>query len=430
MKKFTTLIISMLLLAVVSEAQWSFSGNNIYNTNSGNVGIGNSIPGSLLTVGKTTTEPTISVRNFGGAGGASYSMIDDISGANWKFKATNTGGFKIRDHAYGLDVFTIEANSSANALYINSAGNIGMGTSIPAARLDIIGGNNWDLVNGEGDLRLGNSLYRIKMGIALAGGGAGAAGIMQYGQPGGYNVLKLGAQGNYLLFINGESQKVGIGTDNPQAALDVSSTTQGFLPPRLTQVQIEALTPVAGLLVFNTTTLKPNYYDGSQWRNFDGSFAIKIGEGYHGGILAYILESGDPGYDPNVVHGLIASPSNLSADWGCNGTDIPGAGGTAIGTGNQNTIDIVAVCTTDGIAAKLCSDLTLNGYSDWYLPSLGELNMLYLNRTAIGGFFTSDYWSSSETNSTIALCKSFNSGGGVYNLEKYNTFYVRAIRAF
>jgi hypothetical protein len=137
MKKIILFSFSLLLMAGVSEAQWSFSGNNIYNTNSGNVGIGNIIPGTLLTVGKNMTEPTITVRNFGGTGGASYAMVDEASGANWKFKATNTGGFKIRDHANGLDVFTIEPNSSANVLYINSAGNVGVKTASPEATLSV-----------------------------------------------------------------------------------------------------------------------------------------------------------------------------------------------------------------------------------------------------------------------------------------------------
>jgi hypothetical protein len=131
MKKMFILLFSLLLLAGISQAQWNFSGSHIYNTNSGNVGIGNNIPGSLLYVGKNMTEPAITIRNFGGTGGATYSMIDEVSGANWKFKATNTGGFKIRDHAFGLDVFTIEPNSTANALYINDAGNVGIGTSTP-----------------------------------------------------------------------------------------------------------------------------------------------------------------------------------------------------------------------------------------------------------------------------------------------------------
>ena len=47
---------------------------------------------------------------------------------------------------------------------------------------------------------------------------------MQTGQPGGYNVLSLGAQGHNLLFINGSNQAVGIGTDNPAASLDIHGT--------------------------------------------------------------------------------------------------------------------------------------------------------------------------------------------------------------
>ena len=70
-------------------------------------------------------------------------MIDDASGANWKFKATLSGGFKIRDHANGLDVIVIEPNSSSNLLYIDSEGNIGIGTSSPdnSALLDLASSN-------------------------------------------------------------------------------------------------------------------------------------------------------------------------------------------------------------------------------------------------------------------------------------------------
>jgi hypothetical protein len=139
MKTFTITFIFLLMLAGVSEAQWSFNGTNIYNNNSGNVGIGNSTPATLMHVGKNTTEPTIRVQNFGGAGGATYEMVDNASGADWKFKATNTGGFKIRDHAHGLDAFIIEPNSGANSLYIATGGNVGLGTTTPLYDLDVRG---------------------------------------------------------------------------------------------------------------------------------------------------------------------------------------------------------------------------------------------------------------------------------------------------
>ncbi len=103
--------------------------------------------------------------------------------------------------------------------------NVGIGVTVPQARLDILSGNNWDLINGEGDLRLGSGNIRLKIGLATGGGGAGATGIMQYGAAGGYNVLSLGAQGSYLLQLNGNLGRVGIGTDNPTGKFEIFSTS-------------------------------------------------------------------------------------------------------------------------------------------------------------------------------------------------------------
>lgn len=94
MKKLTFFFVILAFFGLnEATAQWNVNGSNIYNTNSGNVGIGNNSPTTLLHVQKNMIEPMITVQNLGGTGGATYTMFDDASGANWKFKATLSGGF-------------------------------------------------------------------------------------------------------------------------------------------------------------------------------------------------------------------------------------------------------------------------------------------------------------------------------------------------
>lgn len=134
-----------------------------------------------------------------------------------------------------------------------------------------------------------------------------------------------------------------------------------------------------------------------------------IGDAYLGGKLAYILQVGDPGYNPSVLHGIIAATSdNVGLVWGCVGSAIAGANGTAIGTGLQNTNDIVNLCATTSSAAYYCKHLTINGYADWYLPSKDEMTLLYNARTQIGGFAANGwYLTSSQYSNNFAWILDF-----------------------
>ena len=127
----------------------------------------------------------------------------------------------------------------------------------------------------------------------------------------------------------------------------------------------------------------------------------------------------------NNCDGTTADPR---AEWGCYGTLITGLG-IAIGTGEQNTADILAKCLTVGIAADLADDYSHNTLDDWFLPSKYELNQMYIQRTAIGGFSTDAYRSSSELDDYNAWSRVF--ACNVQNLNcKYFTGYVRPVRAF
>lgn len=164
------------------------------------------------------------------------------------------------------------------------------------------------------------------------------------------------------------------------------------------------------------------------------SITASIGMSYQGGVVAYILQSTDAGYIAGQIHGLIAAPSDQGSGiaWGCTAQLITGADGIAIGTGKQNTLDIIAECPSIGIAARLCDELELGGYDDWYLPSHNELLILYVNRYVIGGFSSTsgvNYWSSRQYSNYIAWGRIF-SNGSQSSLNKGTASRVRAIRSF
>jgi hypothetical protein len=237
------------------------------------------------------------------------------------------------------------------------------------------------------------------------------------------------------------------------AVLEASSTTQGFLPPRMTYYQrTQIASPIAGLTIWCSNcgaSGEMQVFNGNSWTNMIGraaSIYLRVGDVYQGGKVAYILVNGDPGYDATTQHGLIAATSDqsrkitwdrLTGDfYSYQGTNR-GAIGTAIGTGFSNTSNIIASQgeTASSYAAGVARAYTGGGYTDWYLPSKEELNKLYLNRVAIGEFISNSYglyWSSSEIQSYpyhSAWLQDFSNGGPLSFFKDFDV-NIRAIRSF
>lgn len=160
--------------------------------------------------------------------------------------------------------------------------------------------------------------------------------------------------------------------------------------------------------------------------NSDNSLLSELyGKAYQGGLIFYLNTSDGTG--------MVAAPSDQSqsAVWWNGSYTTTGATGTAIGTGNANTNAIVASQGTGSYAAQLCADLVLGGFSDWHLPSKEELNVLYPQRYAVGGFSNGVYWSSTEAVGFSQFASYYSLGNGISNLhDKNDTFSVRAVRAF
>ena len=150
-----------------------------------------------------------------------------------------------------------------------------------------------------------------------------------------------------------------------------------------------------------------------------------------GGLIFY-----DKGIYSNGWRYLEAAPvftEWTGIQWGSYGTLIGGTE-TDIGAGQSNTTTIVTWLDNNsetGRASQLCNDLIVNGYSDWFLPSTGELNPMYTNLkvAGVGGFANDSYWSSSETSALTAWARDFDDGDQ-FNDGKYGTLQVRAVRAF
>ena len=166
-----------------------------------------------------------------------------------------------------------------------------------------------------------------------------------------------------------------------------------------------------------------------------------VGELYGGGVVFWVDQTGN--------HGLICSMIDLSTSQVWSNIDATEIGATAQSDwdGNSNSTAITGQAGHTSSAAKLCIDYTntdygTGTYSDWYLPSRGELNDLWNSIKAVQKALDSDgnpattaiiknyYWSSSEYNGYSAWLFSFGFGYADYATKDYAVVYVRAVRAF
>jgi len=207
---------------------------------------------------------------------------------------------------------------------------------------------------------------------------------------------------------------------------------------------IALLLALAPLSISTANGLSDNHHHPSPPPPLEGvnKYEYKVGDRGPGGGFIFFVDHYDQ-YRGFTY--LEAAPTDIAPVVWCDKTttSIPAVAGlaaNAVGKGQANTTAMLGVCTS-GAANAADSYLTATK-SDWFLPSEGELMLMYTNllqtgvgvfaydSMAVGGFPYANYWSSSEFDSNLACFQLFFNGYQYYSTSKDNALPVRAVRAF
>ena len=203
----------------------------------GNVGIGTASPGAQFAVQVSETASYKRLANFynTSATGISYITVSKQEGED-----VDTAAVFAYSAADNLGWLGIAGDSLGTGLHFKRGGNVGIGTTSPGAQLQVSSG-------AAGTI-----------GSIIKGAASQTANLTEWQNSSATVLACVTAAGN-----------VGIGTSSPNAnaILDVSSTTQAFMPPRMTTTQKNAIaSPTAGMLVYDSTLNKLSIRVASAWQ--------------------------------------------------------------------------------------------------------------------------------------------------------------------
>ena len=439
------------------------SGNLIINnsTISGNLGPSGGISNSgILTITGSTIFGNFSLDSGGGISNSGILTITDSTISD--NSATIAGGGIDNDGTLTITNSTIFGNSTNNdggGIYTNSSGSITIGGS---GEENIICGNYKTGQEPSLDQQIRNdsgSLYDTYKDINYIS--ACCPTVINIAAIPGVTAPVTGE--NPVTTITETAQYTGTVTWDPEDANFAGNITGVTLAGNTVYTARITLTAKSGFTfigvaenfftVAGAETVTNEADSGIVTAVFPATDTVAVGESCGGGIVAYILQSNDGYYDEDKQHGLIAARADINSgeevefEWGCYDAHI-GAGAEDVGIGQNNTGLIVnwLNSNTDNTwedvtcrakrAAYMCDaySVTVDSitYDDWFLPSIGELSKLFINKEVIGGFVVDGrYWSSTEIDTTKAWYKLFH---GIVNssssASKYMSFRVRAVRYF
>lgn len=243
----------------------SDASNLFWDDTNNRLGIGTNAPNSLLNVIGVGVS---GIRVNTGGGDSWMPFIDN----NWYIRSSGT---IINDN--GTAGVSIGVNSPNIArLFVKGSGSTSATTSLLVQNS---AGSNALQINDDRAVILNGSPssgYVIDANGSNASARFGNCAIGTWGVGGIFSIgstnstaVRLATNNTSAIYLD-TNQSVNIGTVSAVASakLQVDSTTQGFLPPRMTTTQKNAIaTPAAGLVVYDSTTNKLQCYNGSTWND-------------------------------------------------------------------------------------------------------------------------------------------------------------------
>ena len=310
------------------------SSSFLYN-NGDRIGIGTTIPSAELEVMGDNMMNHFKLSASTGAGPALY--LNAVN-KDWTIYGSNPGS-----SAGDQKLVFRDFSAARDRMVIDADGDVGIGTTEPDASLHLLGGN-WDLIGTEGDLKIGNDDYRLKIGVATGGGGAGSVGIRVQG---GLERLILGA-GEYEVLTVRPLGQVDIGSPTltgyvdfyhngyPDPALHIFSDGYGGGIQVMDEANGRLVTmkgndnDTGGSIILWATAFNPALYlDG----NADGAGNPQIYMQGTSNVAAFRMElSGD---DAVYLPASSVSPYEIRGETGCASVNEydetgPGLSGTGV----------------------------------------------------------------------------------------------------
>ena len=209
-----------------------------------------------LGVGTTTPDGRIHIIGSGTTSGSTSLLVENSAG-NELFKLTDDGNINLGEPGAGPIISA--AKNSGKSLKLGNQAHLSSFDLIQFKTWNGLGYNEAMRITGNTDqfIGIGQSVPTAKVHIKGSGATSSTTALLVENSS-GTDLLKVVDNGQVLVDV----QSIAAG-----AKVQIDSTTQGFLPPRMTTTQVNAIEGTAGLIVYDTTTNKLKCYDGSSWNN-------------------------------------------------------------------------------------------------------------------------------------------------------------------